>query len=81
LTIEDEDAKSVDWIEFDEDSIDTLMPDKFSVDIEPEKRIDEPEYKEKGFLGSFELLIWEQLPRWPWYLLMLLGCLGAGGKF
>jgi ATP-binding cassette, subfamily B (MDR/TAP), member 1 len=80
LVVEDEYAKMANWIDFDKDSIDTLVLEKFSVDIEPIKRLQEPEYKNKGFLGSFGLLLWEQWPRWPWYILMLLGCLGAGGN-
>jgi ATP-binding cassette subfamily B (MDR/TAP) protein 1 len=79
LAIEEEDEKS-DWIDFDKDSNETLVLDKFSVDIPPEIRNEEPEYKSKGFLRSFGGLLWEQRPRWPWYVLMLLGSLGAGGK-
>jgi ABC-type multidrug transport system ATPase subunit len=80
LAIEDERAKVADWIDFDKDSVETLELEKFDVAIDPIKPLEEPEYRNKGFLGSFGLLLWEQMPRWPWYILMLLGCLGAGGK-
>lgn len=80
LAVEDEYAKTVDWIDFDKGSINTLELENFCFDIEPEVRLQEPDYKDRGLLGSFGLLLWEQLPRWPWYILMLLGCIGAGGK-
>jgi ATP-binding cassette subfamily B (MDR/TAP) protein 1 len=81
LAVEDEHAKMADWIDFDKDSIDTLELEKFGMDIQPEAKFQDPLYENRGFMGSFGLLLWEQLPRWPWYLLMLLGCIGAGGKF
>jgi ATP-binding cassette subfamily B (MDR/TAP) protein 1 len=80
LAIEDEHAEVADWIDFDKDSVETLELEKFDVAIDPIKPVEEPEYRNKGFLVSFGLLLWEQMPRWPWYILMLLGCLGAGGK-
>ncbi|PMD36741.1 ABC transporter-like protein [Hyaloscypha variabilis F] len=81
LAIEDEHAEVADWIDFDKDSVETLELEKFDVAIDPIKPVEEPEYRNKGFLGSFGLLLWEQMPRWPWYILMLLGCLGAGAAF
>jgi len=83
LAVEEEYSKVADWIDFDKDSVETLVLENFSVDVDPSKfkTVEQPDYRNKGFLGSFGLLLWEQMPRWPWYILMLLGCLGAGGKF
>jgi len=82
LSLGDEDTSSTDWIDFERPSLDTgtTVLDKFSVDIPATTNLEEPEYKKKGFLGSFGMLLWEQLHRWPWYILMLLGSMGAGGK-
>lgn len=80
LSLGDEDNSNTNWIDFDRPSLDTTVLDKFSVDIPILTSPKEPEYKRKGFIGSFGLLLWEQLPRWPWYILMLLSSVGAGGK-
>lgn len=87
---EDEDEKpegsdrlkgSTDFIDFKRNSsIDTLMQTKFSVELEEEKRAEEPEYKMRGFLGSFGSLLWEQKGHWFLYTLMMLSALMAGGK-
>lgn len=78
LSLGDEDNKDTDWIDFE--SSDTTVLEKFSVEVPSATISEEPEYKKRGFLGSFGLLLWEQLPRWPWYILMLLSAVGAGGK-
>lgn len=80
LSLGDEDASSADWIDFERPSLDTTTVDKPSVDIPVVTSSEEPEFKKKGFLGSFGLLFWEQRQHWPWYILMLLGSTGAGGK-
>jgi ABC-type multidrug transport system ATPase subunit len=79
LSLGDEDSDT-DWIDFERKSFETTVLEKFSVDIPSTTDSEEPEYKKRGFLGSFGLLLWEQLPRWPWYILMLLSAVGAGGK-
>jgi ATP-binding cassette subfamily B (MDR/TAP) protein 1 len=72
---------SADFIDFKRNSsIDTLMQAKFSVELEEEKRAEEPEYKMRGFLGSFGSLLWEQKNHWFLYTLMMLSALLAGGK-
>lgn len=81
LSLGDEDENSADWIDFERPSMDTTTIEKFSVDIPIVSTVsEEPEFKKKGFLGSFGLLFWEQRQHWPWYILMLLGSVGAGGK-
>jgi len=79
LSLGDEDS-DMDWIDFEKNSFETSILEKFSVDIPSTASSEEPEYKKRGFMGSFGLLLWEQLPRWPWYILMLLSAVGAGGK-
>lgn len=37
--------------------------------------------KKRGLLGSFGMLLREQMGHWPWYLVMALGALGGGGLF
>jgi len=37
-------------------------------------------WKNKGFFASFGLLMAEQTKRWPWYVILSMGCLGAAGK-
>ena len=37
-------------------------------------------YQRKGLVQSFGLLLYEQKIHWPWYLLLTIGCMGAGGK-
>ncbi|TVY16236.1 ABC transporter BEA3 [Lachnellula arida] len=82
LSLGDEDEDSGDWIDFERPSLDTTTNvEKFSVDIPLVTSSEEPEFKKKGFLGSFGLLFWEQRQHWPWYLLLLLGSIGAGAAF
>lgn len=50
-----------------------------SVDLET-ARSDLSITKPVSSFGSFSLFFWEQKHQWVWYSLMLLGCLGAGGK-
>ncbi|OCL14368.1 ABC transporter-like protein [Glonium stellatum] len=62
-------------------SIDTMLRGEGSVMDGDE--ITKPEkfaYKPKGFLRSFGLFLWEQRPRWQWYILMGLGAVGAGAS-
>jgi ATP-binding cassette, subfamily B (MDR/TAP), member 1 len=40
----------------------------------------EPEYKQRAFLSSFGLLVYEQRSRWLLYTLLVLGAMGGGGK-
>ncbi|KAF7872412.1 hypothetical protein EAF04_003333 [Stromatinia cepivora] len=40
-----------------------------------------PMKKRKTPLGSFILFLWEQKPRWIWYMIMFLSSLGAGASF
>jgi ABC-type multidrug transport system fused ATPase/permease subunit len=40
----------------------------------------EPEYKQRAFLSSFGLLVFEQRSRWILYTLTVLGAMGGGGK-
>jgi len=43
---------------------------------------EEPPKKEKrGFFQSFGLLLREQKSHWGWYVVLLLGAIGGGGKF
>jgi hypothetical protein len=62
----------------DEDSI---VFQKFSMDLQPVSSRRRTLPRPKWFLGSFGLFIWEQKPKWRWYGMMILGALGAGGKF
>ena len=34
-----------------------------------------------GLAGSFGLLLHEQRNRWGWYIVLLIGAIGGGGKF
>ena len=36
--------------------------------------------KKRGLFGSFGMLLKEQWSQWPWYLVLIFGALGAGGK-
>ncbi|TVY47366.1 ABC transporter [Lachnellula occidentalis] len=81
LSLGDEGENSEDWVDFEDPSLDNTTIDKFSVDIPAVTISEEPEFKKKGFLGSFGLLFWEQRQHWPWYILMLLGSVGAGAAF
>lgn len=36
--------------------------------------------KSRGFAGSFWLLLHEQRHRWRWYIVLLIGAIGGGGK-
>jgi ATP-binding cassette subfamily B (MDR/TAP) protein 1 len=86
LTMSKEDEVSgVEWIDFERNSIDTtvLELEKFSTEIERQINGEyeyEPDYVQRGFMGSFGNLLWEQRPYWPWYTLMLLATIGAGGE-
>lgn len=40
----------------------------------------ESEWKERGVMRSFGLLVYEQRKRWFLYAVTLTGCAGAGGK-
>ncbi len=42
---------------------------------------DEVIWKPKSFINSFGLLLAEQKRNWPWYLLLCLGCAGAGAGY
>jgi ATP-binding cassette subfamily B (MDR/TAP) protein 1 len=37
-------------------------------------------YQRKGIFQSFGLLLYEQEIYWPWYTVLTIGCMGAGGK-
>lgn len=63
---------------YDEDSV---VFQKFSMDLQPVATPRRSLPRPKWFLGSFGLFLWEQKPKWRWYYLMVLGALGAGGKF
>jgi ATP-binding cassette subfamily B (MDR/TAP) protein 1 len=82
----EEEVKGVEWIDFERNSIDTTMLEleKFSTEIERQINGEykyEPDYVQRGFMGSFGNLLWEQRPYWPWYTLMLLATIGAGGEY
>lgn len=36
--------------------------------------------KSRGFAGSFGLLLNEQRNHWPWYIVLLIGAVGGGGR-
>lgn len=38
-------------------------------------------YKPRSLLRSFGLLLLEQKKRWPWYAVLLVGCIGGGSSF
>lgn len=82
LSLGDEDPNSTDWIDLERPSLslDTTAVEKPSMEIPLTATSKEPEFKKRGFLRSFGLLFWEQLPRWPWFIIMLLGSVGAGGQ-
>ncbi len=42
---------------------------------------EEAEWKPKSFFGSFGLLMVEQSSLWPLYLLLIIGCCGAGAGY
>jgi ATP-binding cassette subfamily B (MDR/TAP) protein 1 len=35
-------------------------------------------YKRKSFFNSFGLLLYEQRVQWPWYVVLIVACMGAG---
>lgn len=81
LSMGDDFASSLlDPSDFEERDTDSVVFQKFSMDLEPATALEKPAYQPKWMLGSFRLFIFEQNPQWRWYLLMFLGALGAGGK-
>lgn len=48
--------------------------------LEPILRFEKLETAPKNLTGSFALFLWEQKYQWRWYVLMIIGALGAGGK-
>lgn len=55
----------------------TLKKEMTSSSIKQEEAV---VWKPKGFFNSFGLLMREQKQRWPWYLVLTIGCVGAGCK-
>jgi ATP-binding cassette subfamily B (MDR/TAP) protein 1 len=51
-------------------------------DAEADPKADQSEfvYQRKGIFQSFGLLLYEQKIYWPWYAVLTIGCMGAGGK-
>lgn len=68
------------WIDPEVMDMDPIIQEKSIAQVIEVEDIEEPIGKTKRFFGSFMLFLWEQKPRWVWYLLMLIGSLGAGGK-
>lgn len=79
LSLGPEEQKDMEWINFNSDNRRTLILDKFDIELEAGKYIEEPDYEKRGFFGSFGSLMWEQRSHWPWYILMLFASFGAGG--
>ncbi|APA05673.1 hypothetical protein sscle_01g004430 [Sclerotinia sclerotiorum 1980 UF-70] len=64
--------------------LDSPTFEKISLDLEVDPSSLEsltPMTKHKTPLGSFMLFLWEQKPRWVWYIIMFLSSLGAGASF
>lgn len=68
-------------VQEDDDDDNQALEAKYSIDLDDEMQFEDLDKKRKGFLGSFELFLWEQKPQWKWYALMLVAALLAGGKF
>lgn len=62
----------------EESSLDIQMPEaNFNNELPPLTEVSPPP-KLRGFFNSFGFLLFEQKDYWPWYTLVLIGCLGSG---
>lgn len=68
-------------IDAEKQPIEEEVFENISMDPEDFRELDESHTETKGYLGSFVLFLWEQRSLGGWYSLMLLGALGAGGKW
>lgn len=60
---------------------DLTVFDRSSFDDNHGELLEDERFVPTGFFGSFGSLLWEQKPRFLWYIAMLFGALGAGGKW
>lgn len=67
--------------EHKKEELDEEVFQDISMDAGDFRKLDGPLSKSQGYFGSFGLFLWEQRKQWKWYSVMLLGALGAGGKF
>ena len=60
--------------------LELMMPDDSSfVSHVPDKKPTEVTKGTSNF-GAFLKMLWEQSPLWPWYIVMFVGVVLAGGK-
>ncbi|KAH8422518.1 ABC transporter ATP-binding protein [Aspergillus melleus] len=52
-----------------------------SVHEDERKGVNADETKSKGFFGTIGLMLYEQRTLWPYYILTLIACMGAGGAY
>ncbi|KAL5321036.1 hypothetical protein ACEPPN_011846 [Leptodophora sp. 'Broadleaf-Isolate-01'] len=60
---------------------DLTVFDRSSFDDNHGELLEDERFVPTGFFGSFGSLLWEQKPRFLWYIAMLFGALGAGAAF
>ncbi|KAG4433458.1 hypothetical protein IFR05_011062 [Cadophora sp. M221] len=78
------DEKATTMAEIDDTSseaTDLTVFERSSFDDDHGELLEDERFIPRGFFGSFGSLLWEQKPRFLWYIAMLLGALGAGAAF
>jgi ATP-binding cassette subfamily B (MDR/TAP) protein 1 len=81
LSMDDNSTKATNLVDLATNEGDSAEIETPSIDLPMATSFEGPFCKPENFHGSFGLFLWEQKPQWLWYSLMLLGALGAGGKF
>lgn len=61
-----------------EETLDDVLPEQSTTANELVKTQEEATWKNKGIVQSFGLFLYEQRRLWPWYLMLLAGCMAAG---
>jgi ATP-binding cassette, subfamily B (MDR/TAP), member 1 len=60
---------------------DDLIPTMSSISEEAKTTEETTSWKRKGFFNSFGRLLYEQSVQWPFYTLLLIGCIGAASAY
>lgn len=80
LSTDDGLPKEKELVNYEKQGAAPIETEKFGIELETDRSFEEFVHKPTRVHGSFRLFLWEQKIRWKWYVLMLLGAVGAGGK-